>query len=240
VPEDGIGLWVLPDRLFGRLGGEGLAARDWIPAKSASWEEQPDGSFAATAMLYPGKLVSVRLEGPGAAVVTKVRCIDGDRRGISCEGDAALGWSCACRSSSRIGVYSDRWSIPWVAARSRFDEPVEVPRAVTACLRFPDVPAEERRVVVIAPRFTPLESAKEADSEAVAAGAEICVRVPVGARMTVGLGGIFSPAWSGRDGAPPGTRTWTVAPTRDGSVDLPIDGGWADWPVPAPGGSFPQ
>jgi len=231
VPAEGIRVRAAPDRPFARLGGERLAGRLWTPSDSDRWEEQEDGGFVATVMLYPGKPLDVALAGPGAAVVTRVRCIDGHRRGVVCTGEAPS-WDCDCRISSRVGVYSDRWSVPWLVDRATLEAgEVTVPEAVTACFRFPEVPAEERTVVVVAPQGMPHESAKEATSPAVAEG-EVCVRAPAEAPLLIGLGSSFSPSWSNRDATPAeGTTTWTARPVADGTVTLAPGGGWASWPV---------
>jgi hypothetical protein len=232
IPEEGLKLRAPANRTFGRLGGDRLASKDWRPDESDTWAEQPDGSFVATVMLYPGRPLDVDLVGPGAAIVGPVRCIDGHRRGVACEGSAP-NWTCDCRTASRIAVYANRWSVPWVASRSRFEDgPTEVPGVVTACFEFPEVPPGERTVVVIAPQGMPLESAMEADSRSVAEGLEICVRTPTNEPLLIGLGGSFSPSWSARDAeAPPGVRTWTTRPVTDGTIQLSPDGGWASWPV---------
>ncbi len=240
VPVSGLRVWAPAGKRFGRLGGERLADRDWTPVRSDSFVEREDGGFEATVLLYPGAPLTVGFEGPGAAVVRAVRCIDGDRRGATCRGDREAGWACACRIASRVGVYSDRWSVPWVVHRSRFEDgPVPVPPAVRACLAFPEVTPAERAVVVVAPENTPRESAKEAHGTALDSGEDICIAAPRGEVLTVGLGATFSPRWSGRQAsAPSETRTWTVRPESDGRVQLPLEGGSVAWPVrvgPRPG-----
>jgi len=232
VPVEGLRVRARPDARFGRLGGDRLAAREWRPDASDRWEPAADGSFIATVLLYPGKPIDVQLAGPGADVVFRVRCHDGRERGVVCAGRAPR-WTCECRMSSRVSVYSDRWSVPWIVERRRFDDgPVPVPAAVDACFRFPEVPAAERTVVVIAPQDVPNESAMEATSTAVESGEPVCVRAPWNEPLVIGLGGAFSPHWSVRSAEPaPGTRTWITRPVEGATVDLTPEGGWVSWPV---------
>ena len=196
VPREGL---VIPGLRMSEVAGEirsaNLPPRQWRPSRSHELEQISPGMHEAVVIIGDIQQSWLQLSPALRGAVEGAICIVDGQRSERCISHQGV-WRCPCAPGASLGLYGPRWD---VAVVRRLDSPdlrlETLPDGEQMCLRFPGVSAAGATVVT-QPAGVSGGLLLGGLPRPLAVGGEVCLSLPRGEAIDVGLQGSASGSWT--------------------------------------------